>query len=429
MGGGLYIDGHEIVTGYDIEATDDVTAGDDISAGDDLTVGGDLILTAGDVQTGTNANLDLVPNGTGIVKIGSGSPGHLTPTSGELYVQGQAEFDGTLNCDGTLSVNGQTYFNNTVNFGTNTLLLYNSEAALVYPSSQTVDSLWLAVGAASNSLIVAQYGDTAYNFAHTQQTNPTLYIHSANQSTTEWLGMTHDQTNGKLSTGAGGLDLAPAGNLLFTAGAAQKLDITATAAEHTNTDGLIDLDMVAGASGVVAIDSALTSPSAGLSSGTIYNINVNCSGDADDDASSYIYGFHANADAIGSAKKRAIWIDGANWEYSFYTATPLYLSATNIETDTTTGMQLATGATQKLGFFGATPVVRQTEITDELTTITHTAPGTPDYAIQDLTDSGPFGFVTKDEGNTVLSVIANLQARVNELETALVTLGLLADAD
>lgn len=51
-----------------------------------------------------------------------------------------------------------------------------------------------------------------------------------------------------------------------------------------------------------------------------------------------------------------------------------------------------------------------------LTDITHTAPGTPDYAIQDLTNSSGYGFVTKDEGNTVLSVIKNLQARVADLE-------------
>lgn len=86
----------------------------------------------------------------------------------------------------------------------------------------------------------------------------------------------------------------------------------------------------------------------------------------------------------------------------------------------------------KIGFFTATPVVQQTELTDELTTITFTAPGTPDYAIQDLIDSSvgaTFGFATKDEGNSVLAVIANLQARVNELETKLVAYGLLIDAD
>jgi hypothetical protein len=64
-------------------------------------------------------------------------------------------------------------------------------------------------------------------------------------------------------------------------------------------------------------------------------------------------------------------------------------------------------------------------LTSQLTTLTHTAP-TPDYAIQDLVNSGCYGFVTKDEGNTVLSVIANLQTRVSELETRLQAHGLLA---
>lgn len=65
-----------------------------------------------------------------------------------------------------------------------------------------------------------------------------------------------------------------------------------------------------------------------------------------------------------------------------------------------------------------------TSLTTQLTTITHTAP-TPDYAIQDLTTTTPYGFVDKEEGNTVLSVIANLQTRLDELETELQTRGLL----
>ena len=106
--------------------------------------------------------------------------------------------------------------------------------------------------------------------------------------------------------------------------------------------------------------------------------------------------------------------------------------AVNFVLNATTGTKIGTATTQKLGFFNATPIVQPTEITDELTSITHTAPGSPDFAIQDLIDSGvasAFGFATKDEGNTVLSVILNLQARVNELETVLSTLGLVADAD
>ena len=65
-------------------------------------------------------------------------------------------------------------------------------------------------------------------------------------------------------------------------------------------------------------------------------------------------------------------------------------------------------------------------LTAQLTTITSTAPGTPDYAIQDLVNTSAFGFVTKDEGNTVLSVIANLQDRVAQLESRLQALGLIS---
>ncbi len=113
------------------------------------------------------------------------------------------------------------------------------------------------------------------------------------------------------------------------------------------------------------------------------------------------------------------------------TDTNLYRSAANnlMTDDTLTiGGDLDHNGTN-IGFFGVAPTTRQTELTDELTTITHTAPGTPDYAVQNLTNVAPYGFVSQDEGNTVLSVIANLQTRVNELETKLTAYGLLIDAD
>ena len=78
-----------------------------------------------------------------------------------------------------------------------------------------------------------------------------------------------------------------------------------------------------------------------------------------------------------------------------------------------------------VGFFGTTPVAQGAALTTQLTTITHTAPSTPDYAIQNLTQTTPFGFVTRDEGNSVLSVVANLQTRVAELESRLQAYGLL----
>ena len=64
--------------------------------------------------------------------------------------------------------------------------------------------------------------------------------------------------------------------------------------------------------------------------------------------------------------------------------------------------------------------------TAALTDITFTAPGTPDYAVQDLVQNTGFGFVTKNEGNTVLSVIKNLQDRVAELEARLAALSIIS---
>ena len=61
-------------------------------------------------------------------------------------------------------------------------------------------------------------------------------------------------------------------------------------------------------------------------------------------------------------------------------------------------------------------------LTTALTTITHSGPSTPDYAIATPIDSGAgsaWGFSTQDEFETVMSVIANLQTRVNEIEARL----------
>ena len=69
---------------------------------------------------------------------------------------------------------------------------------------------------------------------------------------------------------------------------------------------------------------------------------------------------------------------------------------------------------------------KETALTAQLTTITASAPVTPDYAVQDLTATGGYGFVTADEGQSVLKVIVNLQTRLSELETRLKNHGLLA---
>lgn len=79
----------------------------------------------------------------------------------------------------------------------------------------------------------------------------------------------------------------------------------------------------------------------------------------------------------------------------------------------------------KVGLFGVTPVVRPTALTAALTTVTCSAPGTPDYAIQDPVAATGYGFVTLDEALSLIKAVANAQVRIGELETKLQALGAL----
>jgi hypothetical protein len=90
------------------------------------------------------------------------------------------------------------------------------------------------------------------------------------------------------------------------------------------------------------------------------------------------------------------------------------------------GCVVVGSATEKLALYGGTPVVQGAALTAQVTSITHIAPGTADYAIQDLVQNTGFGFVTKDEGNTVLAVVLNLQTRLAQVEARLEAIGLVA---
>ncbi|MFA5186988.1 MAG: hypothetical protein WC551_10950 [Patescibacteria group bacterium] len=85
----------------------------------------------------------------------------------------------------------------------------------------------------------------------------------------------------------------------------------------------------------------------------------------------------------------------------------------------------ASGGT--VGFYGTTPVAQGAALTAQLTAITIAdAAGTPDYALQALTTTSPYGLATLAEAVTVLYVIQNLQARLAQVEARLETIGLIA---
>lgn len=85
---------------------------------------------------------------------------------------------------------------------------------LMFGTAQTNNALMLGLpgtATSSFSLIVCSNYDAAFNFAHPDQASPTIFIHSDDQTTDEWTSITHNGTDGVITTGKGNLNLEPSG--------------------------------------------------------------------------------------------------------------------------------------------------------------------------------------------------------------------------
>lgn len=75
----------------------------------------------------------------------------------------------------------------------------NTEGLLKWDTTQTPDTLFFGTGSTSNIILIAEKADVAFDFAVPQQTNPTLVIASATQSTQQRFGLSHDQTQARIT--------------------------------------------------------------------------------------------------------------------------------------------------------------------------------------------------------------------------------------
>lgn len=137
-----------------------------------------------------------------------------------LWVQaGTAQFDGGIGVATSFFLADDVY-----------LKMGNTSDApdvgIAWNTTQTVDALYVGLSAAQNTMIIGEYADIAYDFAHGAQTNPTIFIQSATQSATQWGSLAHDQTDFVLASGAGMIHAKPIANSSFK--------VTAT---DTNTTG------------------------------------------------------------------------------------------------------------------------------------------------------------------------------------------------
>lgn len=191
------------ITG-DVKATDDIYAADKLIAGDDTNY------------------LRLDRSDGGIATIESDTLFYLKPSNTLVGWFSSSQFG--------------FYADKSFQFGQSG----SAHAKLQWDTAQTVDGLLLglsdyAAGNLGRYMVVCDVADMGFDFQHGNQSNPTIFIHSAAQSTTQWTSLTHDGTNGLIDVGTGSIKLLD--NAIIGVGAAG-VDYTLTFDGET-TDGII----------------------------------------------------------------------------------------------------------------------------------------------------------------------------------------------
>jgi len=101
---------------------------------------------------------------------------------------------------------------------------------LVYQTNDTPDTLKIGVGVASNALVIAKDLDTSFPHEHALRLYPMVYIHSQSQSTTKWIGIGHNDSDGVIEAGSGAVSIPGSGASSVQIGAsAQAVGTNATA--------------------------------------------------------------------------------------------------------------------------------------------------------------------------------------------------------
>lgn len=79
-----------------------------------------------------------------------------------------------------------------------------SSGPITLNTVETPDTYYLATNPLGNSIILGEAADATFDHAHAAQTDPALFIHSHNQSTTEWGGLVNDGTYFTILSGGSG---------------------------------------------------------------------------------------------------------------------------------------------------------------------------------------------------------------------------------
>jgi hypothetical protein len=220
------------------------------------------------------------------ITIGSGTPGRGSDGSDNLYVTGTVEIDGVLYVDSTSSFYGTATFQtgSSAIFADNVPLYFGtgSDASIAYrATNNNPDTLVLGVSADSFGMIVCAQSDVDTNWSKTLQTNPTLYIQSADEtSPLKHLALSHNQTDSMLVSGAGSFMFADATKPIGWTSAGIRLFTTDTEwtglkALMSGTEGSIAAAILAAAGASSGAALAATAIGYGSGVGFLTGDNVN----------------------------------------------------------------------------------------------------------------------------------------------------------
>jgi len=178
----------------------------------------------------------VISTGLGNLTIGSGADSHNLTTPNDLMVSGKLE------------VNGLSYFDERI-FATG--IIYSSNASEVTYGGMgwIADDGWrLLVGAddnfANNNIVISTIATRSDSYLHnTLSANPTIFLHSATApgtATNQWLSLTHNQTDGVITTGTGQINLGSStrvgGNLTIGIGTTSYPAIRSSVPTATNAN-------------------------------------------------------------------------------------------------------------------------------------------------------------------------------------------------
>lgn len=181
----------------------------------------------GGIRRGASGNLgsantwtDLQTFQAGFISQASSSVSAGLQVGGALNASSTFQAKGLSTLTGGFLSSASSSFSDTINFASSSLYKDDSYAVfgdsydvgVGWNTSQTVDSWYHGTADGQNVYIIGEYGDRNFDHAVAAQTNPSLYVFSAAQSTNQYIKLSAGSGSQQIQTGTGDLLLTIAGS-------------------------------------------------------------------------------------------------------------------------------------------------------------------------------------------------------------------------